>query len=205
MTRTILTLISAWSVTGCAKDSSTDPIHVTCDNLNERNITSRIDNLVSEQQAIIALNGQCLEASYNQQSGSAWFARFESKPETDDPPGYHIEVYFKPITSPTQLEAYIPPAGFVEEAQCSRVVDAEKPSFCAHIDLNEGNSSAEIVDYRVKTGWVDFETIDSSDGRTLLKGPFEWTFATLDKSEWPVKIGAPAVTISGNIQLSIND
>ncbi len=204
MTLKPATLVLAFSFIGCSGDEKNEPIHVTCDELDSRGITNRINGLVSDNPEILDLDGHCLEASINILSGDAWLARFEPKTELDEVATYHIEIYFKheSTRSDTYLQGHEPSGDAVISPQCP---DVPLGYFCGHIDQNEADPEEDNVDYRIVSGSIDLTVEDTTSLGHTVAGPLEWAFATIDRSKRPFKTNGVSVIVNGDLQLDIAD
>jgi len=202
----LATLVLVLSFIGCSDDKNNEPVHVTCDELDSRGVTNRINGLVSDNSDILDLDGHCLETSINTLSGDAWLARFEPKTELDETANYHIEVYFKleSTRSDTFLKGHEPRGDALISPQCP---DVPLDYFCGHIDQNETDSESDEdnVDYRIVSGSIDLTVDESASGGRTVKGPLEWAFATIDRSERPFETHGVSVIVTGELQLDITD
>ena len=195
-------LVLASSIIGCSDEKNSGPTHVTCDELDSRDVINRIDGLVSDNPEVLDLDGHCLEATNNVKSGDAWFARFEPKTGIEETANYHIDLYLLPMNSDTRLEGFKPSAP--SASQCVGVLENQ---FCGHIDQNEADPTEDNVDFRIVSGYIDITVGPDSPPTRPIEGDFEWSLATISYNErdgeW--ETNGTSVILGGTLQLSITD
>ena len=59
MTRTPLAIFLALFAAACAGDKDDSLLHATCDNLDERGLDDRLDDLVTNNTEVLDLDGPC--------------------------------------------------------------------------------------------------------------------------------------------------
>ncbi len=199
MTRAMLTLFLGLTVAACSEGKDEDPTHSTCANLDSRGIDDRLDDLYTNNSDVLALDGHCLEATFNQMSGAAWSTRFAPKTAEGEAPNYHIQLYFHPPESSTEMVAFTP--NDLLGAQC---VSVEEGAFCGHIDNNADDPGTDDVDFRILGGFIDMEVTDQTDAWMRYEGPFEWALGTIDTGQQPFSPNSPSVRLEGMLRLTVD-
>ena len=199
MTRTPLAIFLALFAAACAGDKDDSLLHATCDNLDERGLDDRLDDLVTNNTEVLDLDGHCLEATFNQISDAAWSTRFAPQTDEGETPNYHIQIFFLPPEESMQLEAFTP--NDLMTAQC---VSVPEGSFCGHVDNNASDPGVDDVDYRILGGYIDMTVTDETEAWTRFEGPFEWALGTIDVAQQPFAPNSPSVRLEGTLKLTVD-
>jgi hypothetical protein len=200
MTRSLPILFLGLFSAGCAgDDEGIEPIHATCDALDERNVRNRLDNLVSSHPEDFALEGHCLEATFNQPSGSVWSAQFAPASAENEGPPFHIQVYFAPPEQDMVMEVYRPDD--LVKAKCQ---DVPEGKVCAHVDDNTNDAGVDEVDLRVLTGTLDMQIVNTAVHTTTYEGELVWTIWGIDTTPEPDIPTEPAIKLEGTLHLSVD-
>ncbi len=196
MTRTHHFVFLMLTAVAC-KDEGAPATHVTCENLDSRGIKDRLDDLVTNNTDVLDLDGHCLEATFNQVSGSAQSVRFAPQTEDGKVPNYHIQMYFLSPGESTQLVAHQP-----YDLTVPTCVDIPEGTFCGHVDNNEDDPSIDDVDFRILSGFIDMDITEQTDDETRYEGPFEWALGTIDTAG---QQNSAAVRLEGTFRVTVKD
>jgi hypothetical protein len=193
MTRTVTIIIPLILAVACKKEEVSEEGHETCVALDDRGIQSRLDNLVSSDEEIFALDGHCLEATSSINYGDVWGVRFAPFAPEGESAAFHIQMFFMPPNSDQTLTAWVPER--LSKAEC---LDVPENSMCGHVDDDTYDPNNDDVDLRGKTGELDLEiTKSSGDSHHRYEGDLEWTIWAVDSDVSPEIYEAPALGLTG--------
>ncbi|MAY81475.1 MAG: hypothetical protein CL930_11910 [Deltaproteobacteria bacterium] len=193
MTRTATMIIPFIFTIACKKEEPVEEGHETCVALDDRGIKSRLDNLVSSDDEIFALEGHCLEATSSINYGDVWGVRFAPTAPEGESPDFHIQMFFIPPNTDQTLMAWVPER--LSKAEC---LDVPEGAFCGHVDDDTYDPNIDDVDLRGKTGTLDLEiTKSASDSHHRYEGDLEWSVWAVDSNVSPEIYEAPAIGLSG--------
>ena len=193
MTRTATIIIPLILSVACKKEEEAVVGHETCVALDDRGIKSRIDNLVSSDDEIFALDGHCLEATSSINYGDVWGIRFAPVAPEGESASFHIQMFLVPPNSDQTLTAWVPER--LSKAEC---LDVPEGSICGHVDDDTYDPNNDDVDLRGKTGELDLEiTKSASDSHHRYEGDLEWTVWAVDSDVSPEIYEAPALGLTG--------
>jgi len=190
MTRNVWIIIPALLACACKKDEAPPPVHSTCEALDDRGITNRLDNVRTDDQELFALDGHCLEATHSLTTGAAWGVRFAPDTPEGETPDFHIQWYFWApdedmdllVTAPTRLS-------FAEG--CAAVPQGE---LCGHVDDNSNDDANDDVDLRGKSGVMSMEIVETDrEGVHQYEGELEWALYGVDSADSPEVYTSPSL------------
>ena len=188
MTRNICLLIPLVVGAGCKKNG-TNPIHPTCRSLDDRGIINRLDGVRTDDQALFALDGHCLEAIASTYSATVWGIRFIPETPAGETPDFHIQMYFLPPQNDQTLVVTAPET--LSRPQCVNLGDGE---FCGHVDDNSNDNAKDDVDLRGKSGLMEIRVTDSIDDEVhRYEGDLEWALYGVDTRVIPEVYTQPSL------------
>ena len=190
MARHIFMLVPLIFGSACkGPDGDEGPRHSTCKNLDKRGIINRLDNVRTDDQALFALDGHCLEALQPVMTASVWGVRFIPPTPEGERPDFHIQFYFIPPDTDTEMLVTAPER--LSRAECVTVPEGE---LCGHVDDNSNDSADDDVDLRGKSGVLDLEIVKSDgDDAHRYKGDLEWALYGVDSSDTPEVYTEPSM------------
>ncbi len=201
------TTIGLMACSGKDDGSGDASVHISCEQMDEAGINSRIDGLTSSDRSVIDLNGHCFENVNNNTLGPRSKMRFIPYVHSEEPdsgssapaveeedPIMHLSLFWYPPTQTGLYTAWDPAQ--LDKSDC---YDVEEGHFCGHLDDNTNDlASDDDVDLRAKTGGIEITDIkEDAEGNLTYSGTISLVLWNINFSVDPQAYTEPSVHLEG--------